>query len=101
MKRIILFGSPKKPDAARVIAELLPWFAERAEIALCDPTGLAALPPDGGPIDLILSFGGDGTLLGLARKLAGRAIPVLGVNFGKLGYMAEFSVAEMQEHFGP
>lgn len=98
-KRIALLGSPKKPEAAAAIAELRPWFEARAQVIGSEPGGhyAEACPHDGA--DLIVSFGGDGTLLGLARQLAGRRVPVMGVNFGKLGYMAEFSVEEMKAAF--
>lgn len=40
--------------------------------------------------DFIFVFGGDGTILSTARKLNGRKIPVVGINFGKFGFLAEF-----------
>ena len=39
------------------------------------------------PLDFLLSIGGDGTLLSSVHLLAGRDIPVLGVNFGHLGFL--------------
>lgn len=42
-----------------------------------------------GAVDAILVLGGDGTLLRAARELAGRKIPFLGINMGRLGYLAE------------
>jgi len=47
--------------------------------------------------DLILSLGGDGTLLGVARNCTSRSPPVLGINLGSLGFMTEFSRAEIFE----
>ena len=44
-------------------------------------------------------FGGDGTLLSAARSLAGTGIPMLGVNMGKLGFLAEYNVEHLQKHF--
>lgn len=54
--------------------------------------GLAERP------DLIMVLGGDGTLLSQARRCVHLGIPLIGVNLGKLGFMAEFDVAALQRH---
>lgn len=45
--------------------------------------------------DLIIAFGGDGTILHLARTAAMRGIPVLGVNLGSLGFMSDLELSEL------
>ncbi|MEW6734924.1 MAG: NAD(+)/NADH kinase [Acidobacteriota bacterium] len=45
--------------------------------------------------DLIIVLGGDGTMLATARLIGAHAVPVMGVNFGTLGYLTEFSVEEL------
>ncbi|MGI5270962.1 NAD(+)/NADH kinase [Nonomuraea sp. CA-218870] len=45
--------------------------------------------------DLLVSLGGDGTMLRTMRLNAGRETPVLGVNLGRLGFLAEIDVAEL------
>ncbi|MBC8125064.1 MAG: NAD(+)/NADH kinase [Candidatus Kapabacteria bacterium] len=47
--------------------------------------------------DMVMTFGGDGTLLATARLLMGSDIPIMGVNVGKLGFLAEFPVTELDE----
>lgn len=47
-------------------------------------------------VDLIISMGGDGTLLGVCRK-ADSKIPIMGVNLGRLGFIAEFSKNDFYE----
>ena len=41
--------------------------------------------------DAILILGGDGTFVGVGRKLAGLDIPLLGINFGQVGFLTELS----------
>lgn len=47
--------------------------------------------------DMVMTFGGDGTLLAAARLLMGTDVPIMGVNVGKLGFLAEFSMTELDE----
>ena len=50
--------------------------------------------------DFAVVFGGDGTIISAARHLSGNSVPIIGVNLGKLGFLAEFSIAELKELFG-
>ena len=47
--------------------------------------------------DLVIAFGGDGTILHLSRLAAPRGVPLLGVNLGSLGFMSELEVGEMDQ----
>jgi len=47
--------------------------------------------------DLIISLGGDGTILHLARQAAMRSVPILGINMGSLGFMAELEPGEIDK----
>jgi NAD+ kinase len=48
-------------------------------------------------VDLILVLGGDGTMIATARLMGDTEVPVLGVNYGGLGYLAEFRIEELYE----
>lgn len=50
--------------------------------------------------DFVVTFGGDGTMLSAARVLINGDIPIMGVNVGKLGFLAEFSVNELDDALG-
>jgi NAD+ kinase len=46
-------------------------------------------------VDIVLTFGGDGTMLAAAQRFLSSQLPLMGVNVGKLGFLAEFSVEEL------
>lgn len=47
--------------------------------------------------DLVIALGGDGTILDCAKKMAKRDKPILGINLGHLGYMAELEMSELDD----
>lgn len=49
----------------------------------------------GDKTDLVISFGGDGTMLGTAYELRGSNTPMLGINLGKLGFLAEYDMHDV------
>lgn len=49
-------------------------------------------------VDLLISVGGDGTLLGAARLLVDLDTPLLGINLGRMGFLADISPTAMEEH---
>jgi NAD+ kinase len=97
--RVALVAKVKSPWLVPVLQAALPPFLERGWTAAADPSlrpfweqaGLpaAALTEDDGhlPAQLGLVLGGDGTLLGAARTVGLRGVPLLGVNLGSLGFL--------------
>ena len=48
-------------------------------------------------VDVVVALGGDGTMLGAMRLVAGRPVPVLGVNYGNVGFLVEVEPAELTD----
>jgi NAD+ kinase len=97
VKRIILTGNGSKPPIAAAAAELLPWLRERCDVVVVDLAMERSL--DNVQADFAVILGGDGAILSTARRLGGNQIPAIGVNLGKLGFLAELSPAEFRRHF--
>jgi len=95
---LILFGDPDKGPVAETLQDFALFLKNRAEIvaschiARCTPEVLR-------DCDYAVVLGGDGTIISAARNLSEAGIPVIGVNLGKLGFLAEFSVTEFKERF--
>ena len=109
IKRIGIVLKPHQPEALRTICELVVWLAERGINLVGGPeiereriqhqTGCAVeeVPSDklAGAVDLMLVLGGDGTMIATARMIGDQEVPVLGINYGGLGYLAEFRIEEL------
>jgi NAD+ kinase len=71
------------------------------ESATASHLGLTAYPIKkvdefAGAIDLAVVLGGDGTMLGIGRQLAGSNVPLVGINMGRLGYMTDIPIQNVQ-----
>ena len=111
IKRIGIVLKPNQPDALRTVCELVTWLNERSITLVGTPElerdrieNETGCPVDQAPredlaanVDLILVLGGDGTMIATARMLGDREVPVLGVNYGGLGYLAEFRIEELYQ----
>lgn len=96
-KRILIIVNTDKQGAREQVESLRPWFTKLAEVVdvvdVLDDEDLTDIQAD-----LCIVFGGDGTLLASARRLAPSGIAMMGVNMGKLGFLADFSVEHMTKH---
>ena len=94
---------PDQPQLADQVAELAGWLRDRGIDVRLDEHA-ARLQNEAksefadwvSKVDLIVVLGGDGTLLAAAREIGDRAVPILGVNLGTLGFLAETSSDELQ-----
>ena len=71
-----------------------------AQMQMPDWAGLTSLTEMGESCDLVIAVGGDGNILGMARAMAPRGVPVLGINRGKLGFLADISPDEIEARLG-
>ena len=96
MRTIAIIPNSDKPDAVAAAHRLLEILKPHAQSTLLEkPTQaqLLQLNPS-----LIIVLGGDGSILSVAQSLHGIHTPVVGINFGKLGYLAAFSLEQFLEH---
>ncbi|MGA9364278.1 MAG: NAD(+)/NADH kinase [Bacteroidota bacterium] len=80
--------------------ELARWVNKEVGNKVVGAREAAPLETLPGRCDVLVAFGGDGTILSAARLVGRRGIPILGVNLGKLGFLAEFAVEDMEEWVG-
>ncbi len=93
---------PDQPQLADAVRSLAKWASEHAIEAVLDPEAGRWLGAPSTPrhelaerVDLIVVLGGDGTLLAVARAIGRRLVPILGVNLGALGFLAEIDLGEL------
>jgi NAD+ kinase len=111
MRAVGVVAKTRLDRAASHLAQIASWLETRKLTTVFDPE-TAALATSAGTtaqftvvdkddlprrVDLIVVLGGDGTLLGTAGRIAkaGSDIPILGVNFGSLGFLTEVTLPEI------
>jgi NAD+ kinase len=98
LPRLVIFGDPKKEHVVGAIEEFRGFAKDKAEIvASCGVEGCK--PEILKKCDFAVVFGGDGSIISAGRNLRQSKVPVIGVNLGKLGFLAEFSVSELEKYF--
>jgi NAD+ kinase len=93
--RIFVLGNGSRPGVSEEAERLMPFLKEQCEIALFDLEQKEDLNDCGA--DLALVLGGDGAILRAARQMGYCQTPVLGVNLGKLGFLADLSPEQLRE----
>ncbi|MDD4359731.1 MAG: NAD(+)/NADH kinase [Syntrophaceticus sp.] len=103
MEQVGLVANMRKIRGGRFLDIFVEWFEQRG-IKVVHPQSTESMytPPYGCPeidfqedVDMILTLGGDGTLLGVARQVADKEIPILGVNLGQLGFLTDLELPDL------
>jgi len=98
LPKLVIFGDPQKEGVHEAIEEFAGFAKDKAEIvASCniEECRVEILTE----CDFAIVFGGDGSIISTARNVSKANVPVIGVNVGKLGFLAEFSVSELKDFF--
>ena len=103
--RLCIVGKYKSAEVQRPVSQIIEFLRSEGADCLVDDMTAQQLPGmnvEFGPIDdvvsrsdLVVVLGGDGTLLGLARTAAMHDVPLLGINLGRLGFLADISLNKM------
>jgi NAD+ kinase len=102
---VVLIGRTDRQEARDIAQQAVDWLIDRGHRVVSPPQdaevlGVRGLRTDVDPFaaaDLVLSIGGDGTMLRAVSLVNGLPIPVLGVNVGLLGYLAEVEPSHLDE----
>lgn len=97
--RLVVLADCSSPVVAKAWHELEPFLRGQPAAELVDVVTQASSGFVANGIDLILVLGGDGSILRACRQMGERQAPILGVNLGRLGFLADLSPDELRTLF--
>lgn len=95
MQRIAIIGSPEKASVGAMLERVRRWVGARGQIVFSEITYDSAKAIPSRP-DVLFVLGGDGTMLAAVHNLGPHQIPIVGLNLGKVGYLADFTVEDLE-----
>lgn len=94
-QRVAILYHPRVAESLHLADELVAVLRARGVKSLLHSAwDWHAIEPEIGDLDYVITLGGDGTVLRAARQTAAHGVPVIGVNFGVLGFLAEMDPEE-------
>lgn len=94
--KVAVFGAVNSPRVKKHADAMLQVIHDHVEVLYSDfDAGADSDQPLQVAADFVITLGGDGTILRSAKRIGDRAIPVLGVNLGRLGFLAGIPVDEI------
>ena len=93
--RALILADGSRPEMRATVDRLRPIIEKHLEIAAVSLDFAAELDTTG--VDLAIVFGGDGSILRAARQMGHRQRPVLGVNLGRLGFLAALQPEQLEQ----
>jgi NAD+ kinase len=109
-KTVALFGKQQSEGVAQTLGEIGAYLDRRGvrvlfEAAIAQALGRpdiesASVATIGREADLAVIVGGDGTMLGIAREMAPHGVPLVGINFGRLGFITDIPLLQWEGALG-
>jgi NAD+ kinase len=106
-QNVALIGKHKAPEMAGPLLRLAAFLSSKglkvvvdsltAEHLADNPHPVMSLDEMAGTVDLVIVIGGDGTMLNIARTFAPHQVPMIGVNQGRLGFLTDLTLDNMQD----
>jgi NAD+ kinase len=97
-RRVVLLGDGRKAGVRQAVEQTAPFIQSRAELLAVDLGG--TFDVRGIDADLLVIFGGDGSILAAARSMGEQGIPTIGVNFGKFGFLTDIRSKDVETELG-
>lgn len=93
LKLVVLTGSDR-PDVLEAWSSLLPLLESTSGVEVVGTYSRLQAVPRQVDADLVVVLGGDGSILRGCRQLGQRQIPIVGINLGRLGFLADLTLSE-------